>query len=137
MIYISHRGNLTGPSKTENYPIHISAALVMGYHVEIDVWFVNDKFYLGHDEPNFKTEVDLKYLKNKKLWCHAKNIEALSMMLRNKVHCFWHQEDDATITSKSYIWTYPGKKNSSFTSHSSDARKMSKLGYTISNWNLL
>ena len=27
-----------------------------------------------------------------------------------KAHYFWHQEDDYTITSKGYIWTYPGKK---------------------------
>ena len=24
-------------------------------------------------------------------------------------HYFWHQEDDFTLTSKNYIWTYPGK----------------------------
>jgi len=27
-----------------------------------------------------------------------------------KAHYFWHQEDDYTITSEGYIWTYPGKK---------------------------
>ena len=26
-----------------------------------------------------------------------------------KAHHFWHQEDDYTITSKGFIWTYPGK----------------------------
>ena len=25
-------------------------------------------------------------------------------------HYFWHEEDDYTITSKGFIWTYPGKK---------------------------
>jgi hypothetical protein len=23
---------------------------------------------------------------------------------------FWHQEDDYTLTSKNFIWTYPGKE---------------------------
>jgi hypothetical protein len=23
---------------------------------------------------------------------------------------FWHQEDDVTLTSKGYIWAYPGKQ---------------------------
>ena len=27
-----------------------------------------------------------------------------------KAHYFWHQEDDYTITSRGFIWTYPGKK---------------------------
>jgi hypothetical protein len=110
MIYISHRGNIDGSSLTENYPIHITNALALGYDVEIDVWLVNNKLYLGHDGPNFKTEVQLSYLKNKKFWCHAKNVEALELMLKNDIHCFWHQEDDVTITSRGYIWTYPGKK---------------------------
>ena len=26
------------------------------------------------------------------------------------IHCFWHQEDDVTLTSKGYIWTYSGKE---------------------------
>ena len=28
----------------------------------------------------------------------------------NDVHCFWHQEDDVTLTSKGYLWTYPNKQ---------------------------
>jgi DNA gyrase inhibitor GyrI len=30
-------------------------------------------------------------------------------MLNNDIHCFWHQEDDRTITSKGFVWTYEGK----------------------------
>ena len=26
-----------------------------------------------------------------------------------KLNYFWHQEDDYTLTSQGYIWTYPGK----------------------------
>jgi hypothetical protein len=29
---------------------------------------------------------------------------------KTNAHYFWHQEDDYTITSKGFIWTYPGKK---------------------------
>ncbi len=25
------------------------------------------------------------------------------------VHFFWHQDDDVTLTSRGYFWTYPGK----------------------------
>ncbi len=92
----------------ENNPIQIDRALKNGFDVEIDVWYKDDGWYLGHNEPQYK--VNLKYLKNDKFWCHAKNIDALHMMLENNIHCFWHQEDDVTLTSKGYMWTYPGKK---------------------------
>ena len=26
------------------------------------------------------------------------------------IHCFWHQEDDVTLTSRGFFWTYPGKE---------------------------
>ena len=47
---------------------------------------------------------------NNFLWCHAKNIDAFKKMLQRGIHCFWHQEDDVTLTSNGYIWTYPGKQ---------------------------
>ncbi len=52
-------------------------------------------------------KIDLSFLKNEKFWCHAKNYDALEYMLENNIHCFWHQEDMFTITSKGYIWQYP------------------------------
>ena len=39
----------------------------------------------------------------------CKEFTSFAIMLENDIHCFWHQEDDYTITSKGYIWTYPGK----------------------------
>ena len=93
----------------ENSPQHISSALSRGYEVEIDVWFVNDSFYLGHDEPLYL--VDEEFLENEKFWCHAKNEESFHKMLSNpKIHCFWHQTDDYTLTSKGIPWVFPGKK---------------------------
>lgn len=105
---ISHRGNINGvnPDK-ENNPKYILEAIRKGYECEIDVWFAKDRLYLGHDEPQY--EINLNFLQNKKLWCHAKNLPALEYMLLHNVHCFWHQRDDYTITSKGYIWAYPGK----------------------------
>jgi len=108
MIIISHRGYENGPNELlENNPEQIKNLLNKNIHVEIDVWYVGEKLYLGHDEPQH--EVDLKFLENDKLWCHAKNLPALEHMLQHNVHCFWHQEDDHTITSRGFIWSYPGK----------------------------
>ena len=108
--YISHRGNIDGRIiNVENSPEYINRALSQDYEVEIDVWFVNDSFYLGHDEPLYL--VDEEFLENDKLWCHAKNEESFYKMLSNsKIHCFWHQTDDYTLTSKGIPWVFPGKK---------------------------
>ena len=109
MYLISHRGNINGIQKDdENKPEYINKALEKGFDVEIDVRFSKGKFFLGHDYDQY--EIDHKFLSNKKIWCHAKTSEALLALYETNAHYFWHQEDDYTITSKGYIWTYPGKK---------------------------
>jgi len=109
MVLISHRGNIQGKSPgLENMPEYINDTLNKGYHVEIDVWYKNG-FYLGHDNPQYN--VKPSFLAQDKIWCHAKNIEAIIEMSKYpKIHYFWHQEDDITLTSKGYIWAYPGKQ---------------------------
>ena len=108
MILISHRGNVKGKDKNENHPELILDALKMGFNVEIDVWYSKGNFYLGHDKPQYK--VKKKFLIHSKFWCHAKNPAAIYELSKTNAHYFWHQEDDYTITSKGFIWTYPGKK---------------------------
>ena len=111
MILIAHRGNINGPyPESENRPDYIELAIQAGYDVEIDVWFENACFCLGHDEPQY--EVSMKWLlKNKdKLWCHAKDIITFRALLDLKMHTFIHDSDDAALTSKGYIWVYPGIK---------------------------
>tara|TARA_Y100000592_G_scaffold100941_1_gene183920 strand:- start:2286 stop:2714 length:429 start_codon:yes stop_codon:yes gene_type:complete len=109
MILISHRGNINGKQPgLENMPEYIDSAIELGYHVEVDVWYKNNEFWLGHDNPKYK--INIKYLINNKFWCHAKNLEAINEMKKYNIHYFWHQTDDITLTSKNYIWAYPGKQ---------------------------
>lgn len=113
MIFISHRGNLNSINKErENSPDYISEALSVGFDVEVDVWFENGKYYLGHDEPIY--EVDVEFLQNEKIWCHAKNIEALIHMMNLNIHCFWHDKDKVTLTSKKYMWAHPSNQYPTF-----------------------
>tara|TARA_R100001163_G_scaffold55763_1_gene43310 strand:- start:3502 stop:3951 length:450 start_codon:yes stop_codon:yes gene_type:complete len=108
MYFIAHRGNTKGPDKKENHPDHIVDSIKKGFNVEIDVWYSDKKYVLGHDHPQY--EVAANFLKNDLFWCHAKNIVALEKMITDQdIHCFWHQEDFVTLTSKNYIWTYPQK----------------------------
>jgi hypothetical protein len=108
MIFISHRGNINGINvKDENKPLYILNALNKNFDVEVDIWFQNNRFYLGHDKPQYR--VDLSFIKTDRLWFHAKNINSFRELLRLKLVCYWHQQDDVTLTSNGYIWTYPGK----------------------------
>lgn len=108
MKFISHRGNIeTKIISEENKPEKIMLCIRSGYDVEIDVWYKNDDWWLGHDEPQYKVNAD--FLKNPNLWCHAKNLNSFQKMLEYGIHCFWHQNDDYTITSKGFIWVYPNK----------------------------
>ncbi len=107
MIYISHRGNLNGVnSHLENSPNYIHEAIERGFDVEIDVWKIDEKWFLGHDVPEY--EISKDFLLNESLWCHAKNLQALKGLLEIGVKCFWHQNDKFTLTSNNFIWTFPG-----------------------------
>ena len=109
MIIISHRGNLYGPDKVnENKPEQIKKVLDLGYYVEIDVWLINEKIYLGHDYPQYETT--LSFLKNDKIICHAKNIDVLEILINENIHCFSHDKDDVVLTSRNWLWVYPNKK---------------------------
>ena len=111
MILISHRGNISGPNpEQENKPEYIAEALKQGYDVEIDVWFKDNKFMLGHDEPQYEFPFELIDQAYPKLWIHCKNIDALSKLNEldpngSKVNYFWHENDLGVLTSKSYIWS--------------------------------
>ena len=109
MKLISHRGNLEGPDlRYENNPVYVKDAMSARFEVEIDVRSINGNYFLGHDEPNFC--VKESFLENPSLWCHAKNGEALQRMLQNQnIHCFWHQKDKYTVTSKGIVWVFPSE----------------------------
>ena len=113
-VGISHRGNIDGPNpENENKPSYILDAIVKGYEVEVDFWFSNNKFYLGHDEPQY--DIPIEWLENnyRKLWIHCKNVDAISKLHELDrggfyLNYFWHENDKVTLTSQGYIWAYPG-----------------------------
>lgn len=111
MKIISHRGNLNGPNPfLENTPEQIDLCISKGYDVEIDVWCVNEDFYLGHDKPTYKIPITFLLNRKKSLWVHCKNLECLSILSNFGLNYFWHQTDDFTVTSQEFIWTYPNKR---------------------------
>lgn len=111
MVLISHRGNLSGRIEAkENTPCYIDAAISSGFHVEIDVWFRDGLFFLGHDSPENEIAISWIESRKEKLWIHTKNALALEKLYGTDLNYFFHQEDLATITSKGFIWVYPGQQ---------------------------
>jgi hypothetical protein len=111
MILISHRGNLSGRTvEEENKPSYIDIAISKGFDVEIDVWKIDFKLFLGHDAPQY--EINEKWLEERKnvLWIHTKNIFSIVYFNNTDYNYFWHEKDTVTLTSKKYIWAYPGNQ---------------------------
>ena len=113
MILISHRGNIDGKNlEQENSPVYIDNAISLGYDVEVDIWLIDRKLYLGHDKPLY--EVEFLWLKDRisKLWIHCKNPEVVNFFRISDYdfNYFWHENDTLTLTSKKHIWVYPGKQ---------------------------
>lgn len=111
MIFIAHRGLLQGPnSAVENSPESIDGAINLGFDVEVDVRYINNRFYLGHDEEQFEVNLDWFFSRENKLWIHCKNVESLLRFKKTSLNYFWHEQDTLTLTSKGFIWVYPGKQ---------------------------
>jgi hypothetical protein len=113
MKLIAHRGNIDGPNPIqENNPEYIDFTLEIGYDVELDLRCENHKFYLGHDKSQYQVPMTWLVKRKDNIWIHCKDFKSLDVLSNSPVdfNYFWHQEDDFTLTSKNYIWTYPGKE---------------------------
>jgi len=112
MKIIAHRGNINGPNPIlENNPEYILKTIDLGFDCEVDVSYIKNKLYLGHDIPQYIIDIDFLLTNKDKFWIHCKNIEALDFLHSYpELNIFWHNNDDYTITSKNNIWSYIGVK---------------------------
>ena len=114
MIFIAHRGRRKDAwSEEENSPYVIDACIDDNIEVEVDLWYKHGQYWLGHDAPQYHVEEkDWLRIRSDYLWIHCKNADALRMMASfgDRYKYFWHDKDDYTITSRGYIWAYPGKR---------------------------
>ena len=104
---ISHIVNLDGPQEQDNVISQLEE-VAKTMLVEVDVWYLDHGWYLGHDGP--ERAVSFDFISNPNFILHAKNLNALYKLTGTNLHYFWHQEDDFTLTSKQLIWTYPRKE---------------------------
>ena len=120
MRIISHRGNLKGPSSTENTFEAIEETLDAGFDVEIDVWYVANKFWLGHDEPERSFHIDMldSWSKKGDVYVHCKNIWSAQFFLEDygfkfrPVFPFMHDNDQAVFLHNEKLWVHPNAVHS-------------------------
>ena len=116
MRLISHRGNINGINKElENSPAYIEQAIALGYDVEVDLRIKEGKLYLGHDEPQYPLDIDWLEKFASRLWIHCKDLDVMGKFVEidprgSNLHYFWHENDAVTLTSRGYLWAYPGKQ---------------------------
>ncbi len=109
MRFIAHRGNTIGPNcLLENSLDYIDLALDQGYDVEVDIWKIGSKFFLGHDMPEYPVDINWIFERDLRLWLHAKNFEALDSLIQKVTpNVFWHEDDCYAMTSKGQLWSFP------------------------------
>jgi hypothetical protein len=114
MKLIAHRGNTNGPNPTkENNPDYIIQTINQGYDCEIDVRYISNEYFLGHDHPDYKIDISFLLENKDRFWIHCKNFEAFDQLIQIKeLNIFWHENDQYTLTSHQFIWAYPGKPTS-------------------------
>lgn len=108
MKLISHRGNYDGVNpERENKPSYIDTAISMGYEVEVDIRYIDGKFYLGHDTPD--TLITVTWIEKRKnnIWFHCKNLESAKELSKiENVKFFCHSNDNYVLTSTKHIWVH-------------------------------
>lgn len=116
MKIIAHRGNLNGPNHdTENTIDAISKALDLGFDVEVDVWYLAGKYWLGHDKPERSFDIEILDMWSKRgdIYVHCKNIWAAQFFLDDygykfrSVFPFMHDKDPAVFLHNETIWVHP------------------------------
>jgi hypothetical protein len=74
MFYISYQGIYDGSNYEDaNTPPQISKAQQKGFSCLIDVWRIDNKLYVGNNQPTI--EVTEKYIQGNRFWINAVNTD--------------------------------------------------------------
>jgi hypothetical protein len=113
---IAHRGLLTGPDTVlENTLEQLRKNFQNQIISEVDIWYQEDTFYLGHDSPTYKISLDWILQNKKYILIHAKNVEAFAIFQKLQsrdgidLHYFFHTSENVVFTSRGYIIPYVGE----------------------------
>lgn len=104
MNIYSHRGNLSGKSPRENEPAFLQEAIAAGFHVEVDLWFVDGAYFLGHDGPVHR--IDLADFDREEVIFHLKSPHVPPL---RHADAFAIENDDYVLTLRGLLWTNYGQ----------------------------
>jgi len=112
MLYIAYQGIFDGKNYEDaNTPKQIGQAFNAGFSCAVDVWRIDDKLYLGTDQP--LTEVTPKYLQGNRFWIHARNVDMQNWISSQPIklypNYFWYDEYMLPVyvtTSSGKLWTF-------------------------------
>jgi hypothetical protein len=111
---IAHRANFNGDQFNENSPTKVQEAVAKGFDVEVDIRYniYTNSWHLGHDFAQWPVTLEWITAFAEVLWIHCKNIEAMHYFQERQLNLnwFWHENDSYTLTSKGFIWTFPGRR---------------------------
>ena len=112
MLYISYRGIYDGQNYEDaNTPNQIGKAFNNGFSVMVDAWRVDNKIYLGNDQP--LTEVTPVYLQGNRFWINARNADMQDWLSAQSSklypNYFWYDmltPPAYATTSGGQLWTF-------------------------------
>lgn len=110
MKIVSHRGNLDGINhKLENHPSQIDLAIKHNLLVEIDLRIADNKFWLGHDKPDYLIDKQWLFDRKQDLIVHSKDLATSNCLMdfNRELNWFYHTDEDVVLTSLGWMWCYP------------------------------
>jgi hypothetical protein len=112
MKFIAHRGLWKGKNERhefpENDPSLIDRALACGFHAEVDIRFINNKLYLGHDRADYGIHLPYLLERAPRLWIHCKDYRTFEYLSKfEELDCFMHDRDPCALTTHGFHWHYP------------------------------
>ena len=108
-IIIAHLGNIDGRQpERENTLKYVRAALAAGWHVCVDVQFVNGGFILPNDRGFDRAPPS--FFSKQRVWSRCYNAETMDALCDIGAHAFFHTTELPTLTSAQFIWTLPPRE---------------------------
>lgn len=104
MKIYSHRGNLSGKTLRENEPAFLQECIAAGFHVEVDLRFVDGDYYLGHDEPIYR--INLEDFDRKEIIFHLKTPHVPPL---RHADAFAIENDNYVLTLRGLLWANYGQ----------------------------
>lgn len=117
-LRIAHRGLIAGPDPAHENSIEIlQKRKEAGLHSEIDIWWKQGNFWIGHDFPH--EIVSLEFLTSPYFWIHAKHdqsfreLQRISLEKGLGLRIFYHTDEDYVLTTHGDTIIFPGLEDCS------------------------